>query len=144
MPRVNARRQARRRLNYATVIRSDFHKRLRYLAWERSGGFCECVECWRALGNIQAGRPKPGLTIRQLEAIVRAETRIHVWFVNSGRAVWHRFRCDTAEIHHMSYALFGDENPAELALVRFVWKECHQRIEAAHHTRRRFLKGGSR
>lgn len=138
IPRVNAQRQARRLAHYRAVIASPFHKQLRYLAWERSGGFCECDECVRQRTTVGSA------PAAEWRAFDRAVTRIPVWFVNSGREVELRFRCTAAECHHTSYRYFGDENPDELRLVRFAWKECHRRIEAEHHTRRRYLTGATR
>lgn len=133
LPAVNVRRQTRRRANYRKVLASDFHKRLRYRVWERSGGLCECSECSAIRGGEHEGH--------SFERVAAAHRSIEVWFTKAGGEPWKRFRCSEAETHHVSYALFGDENDDELRLVLFVWKECHRRIEATFGTRRRFLKG---
>lgn len=122
--RRNETRIARKAKAYRKVLASDFHKQLRYLAFQRSGDVCECDECRdgvRNRGKIPEGIP--------------------VWFTKGGGAPWKRLRSKDGELHHTSYHFFGDENPAELQHVRWVWKECHQRIESEHGTRRRFLRG---
>lgn len=130
----NEKRIAKKAASYRKVIASDFHKRLRYAAYLRSGGACECTQCVA----IRAGRTR---LVGDAEDVQGAYGRIPVWFTKSGAEPHKRFRSDAGEIHHMSYKFFGDENLDELALVRWVWKSCHQRIESEHGTRRRFLKG---
>lgn len=136
--KVNRARQAKRRAAYAKVLRSDFHKRLRYQAWERSRGRCECEDCVLIRGNT---------THRLYGEIISDERRraawaeIPVWFATRGGEPWRRFRCDEGETHHLTYQFFGQENPVELQHVRFVWINCHRRIEAENHTRRTYLRG---
>ena len=131
----NRRRQARRAQHYRQVLTSDFHKKLRYDAFMRSGGLCECAECAKIRKE-----PYPRL-LEETARIRHAWTPIPVWFTKRGGEPWRRFRSTDGETHHDSYKFFGDENPAELELVRWVWKVCHQRIEAEFGTRRLFLTG---
>ena len=142
-PKVRERNEARIKRKakaYRAVIASDFHKRLRYLAWERSGGYCECDECVMWRGRI--GRSDPyEVTNEERDDAVAALTPFLCWFVNGGGAPHRRFRSNDAELHHDNYRLFGEENLAELAHVRLTWKAHHRRIEAEHSTRRRFLTG---
>ena len=132
----NEKRIARKYAEYRKVIASDFHKELRYLAWRRSDGLCECDECIRLRVLSPADCRALG------PACASAWEIIPIWFANSGRKLYQRFRSTDGELHHLSYVHFGDETLAELRHVRWVWKSCHQRIEAEHGTRRRFLKGG--
>ncbi len=130
----NVQRAAKRAKAYRTVIASDFHKQLRYAAFLRSGGFCECPRC-------APYRTAP-LDDRWLVADVeRACTPIPVWFTKRGAEPWQRFRSTDGELHHTSYKHFGAENLGELRLVQWCWKSCHQRIEAEHGTRRTYLRG---
>ncbi len=134
--KVNPKRQAKRLQAYRKVMASDFHKRLRYQAFLRSGGLCECESCT----NLRAFRQIPdGLLTADA---LRAFMPIPVWFTKRGAEPWQRFRSTDGEIHHVSYAMMGDENPDELRLVRWVWKSCHERIEREHSTRRRYLATG--
>ena len=135
IPTVNRKATARRAKKYRTVLASDFHKRLRYDACQRSKGLCECDAC-RALRLIHMTQD-----VRFTPEMERAWTRIPVYFTNRGGEGYKRFRSKDGELHHDSYKFFGDENPAELQHVRWVHKSCHQRIESEHGTRRRFLKG---
>lgn len=135
LPKVNRVRQERKRASYAKVLRSDFHKRLRYLAYERSRGFCECAECVRERRSAYKIVP-PGWKLFGI-----ARMKIPVWFTQTGTMPHQRFRSTEGELHHDSYHLFGKENPEELALVRWVWKSCHRRIEAATGKRHHFLAG---
>lgn len=150
----NEKRIARKAASYRKVIASDFHRRLRYLAWERSHGTCECAECVkirkmmmtayvRGFGEhdpVKAFALYPTTWTKERVALAFAE--IPIWFVKGGGAAWRRFRSDRGETHHTGYRLFGEENEAELELVQFTWDVCHQRIEAEHGSRRRFLKQG--
>ena len=130
-------RIARKAKHYAAVIRSAFNKLLRYTAFLRSGGLCECEQCT----NIRAGVIDSVFPHHQQE-IDLAFTPIPCWFVNRGGAAHLRFRSTDGELHHTNYKYFGTENPDEIRFVQFTWNQCHQRIEAEHGTRRRFLKGG--
>ena len=156
IPRRNEKRIARKNVAYRKVIASDFHKKLRYDAYLRSGGLCECAECVK-IRKVMTTAYVRGIgetdTLAALahyprtwpaDRVKLAFTEIPVWLTRKGGEPWQRFRSKDGELHHNSYALFGDENPDELRLVRFVWKECHRRIEAEHHTRRRYLKGATR
>lgn len=144
----NEKRIARKYAAYRKVLASAFHKKLRYAAYERSGGLCECESCRtiqrsvaKMYGRDAYGSPLP---LYDPERITMACTTIPIWFANGKGEGWQRFRSDAGELHHDSYAMFGDENPDELTRVRFVWKECHKRIESEHGTRRRYLAGHSR
>jgi hypothetical protein len=140
VPQFNHARIARKAKAYAAVIRSKFHKLLRYLAFQRSGGYCECEECVA----VREGRfvpPHPLAILANAERIAQAFTVIPCWFTKGGSEPHLRFRSKDGELHHDSYKLFGEENLAELAFVQWTWKSCHQRIEGEHQTRRRFLKG---
>lgn len=134
----NPARAARKMRAYRAVLASAHHKQLRYRAWQRSGGLCECEECVLIRGN-----PGPRLYGQLITDERRrlAFTEIPVWFVKGGGEPWRRFRSKDLELHHDSYALFGEQNPDELRLVRITWKSCHRRIEAMHGTRRRYLRG---
>lgn len=146
LPQVNRAKEQRRKLNYNAVIRSDFHKKLRYDAYLRAGGFCECDRCVKVRevaagwdGSIEA-------MAEALRKFPRAQvdaalTPTPVWFTKKGTEPWRRFRSDAGEVHHDSYKYFGDENPAELEVVRWTWDAHHQEIEATFGTRRRFLTG---
>lgn len=144
IPQVNVRATSRRGVRYRQVISSAFHKELRYRAFVRSGGLCECEECVQIRATNAAAfvhrHLRPG-TAWTLERITRAFTQIPVWFTKKGSEPWMRFRSNDGETHHTSYHLFGEENFAELELVQWTWESCHHRIEAEHGTRRRFLKG---
>lgn len=148
-PKVKARNElriARKAKAYRTVIASDFHKRLRYEAWERSKGLCECNECVtirKATTKMYLGLAPFINTLHwSITRVEFAYTEIPVWFVRGGMMEpWRRFRSREGETHHTGYRLFGLEDPAEIELVLWVWKACHQRIEAKHSTRRRFLTG---
>lgn len=157
IPKVNVRATKRRNLNYRKVISSDFHKQLRYQAYLRSKGLCECAECRGIRKEVTTayvrGIGEPELTALaqyavpaakwSIERIAHAFEEIPVWFTKKGGEPWRRFRSDRGEVHHTSYAYFGQENPAELSKLEFTWDDCHQRIEAEHGTRRRFLKGAT-
>ena len=134
----NEKRIAKKAANYQKVIASDFHKKLRFDAFQRSGGWCECEECvtLRRQGFL------PTQKFFDEERLHLAWVRTFAWFTKKGGEPHKRFRSTDGELHHDSYKFFGDENPAEIQHVRWVWKSCHQRIEAEHGTRRRFLKGG--
>lgn len=121
-----------------TPLRSDFHKQLRSWAYTLSNGRCECDECrmWRLTWDER----KPW-RVTDAAAISKAFSVIPIWFVQRGGAAYKRFRSTEGELHHDSYKYFGDENPAELAHVRWVWKDCHKRIEAEKGTRNRYVRG---
>lgn len=140
IPQRNEKRIAKRAKKYRAVIASAFHKQLRYKAWERSNGRCECDEC----REIRQKYHQQNEATRQQwtrERISFAFAIIPIWFTNTAGEPWRRFRSKDGELHHTDYLLFGDENPAELEHVQFTWKTCHQRIESEHGTRRRYLKG---
>ena len=138
----NVQRAAKRTKVYRTVIASDFHKQLRYTAFLRSGGLCECESC--ALIRRQTGEDRrlhrPD-TLYAPALVEMAFASIPVWFTKRGAEPWQRFRSTDGELHHTSYRHFGAENLDELRLVQWVWRDCHQRIEAEHGTRRTFLRG---
>ena len=133
IPKANRKRIERKAKAYAAVIRSDFHKRLRYAAAEWACGLCQCDRCREVRRHAEQW---------DHHARETAFTEIPVYFTATGGAAYKRFRSNDGELHHDSYKFFGDENPAEIQHVRWVWKSCHQRIESEHGTRRRFLKGG--
>lgn len=141
IPKVNVRATKRRNLNYRTVIGSDFHRQIRYAAFLRSGGRCECSACTalRAPDSMLVVWGSGSSARAQIrEERDRAVTPIPVWFTKGGGEPWRRFRSRDGELHHDSYKFFGDENPAELEVVRWVWKSCHQRIEAERGSARRY------
>lgn len=133
----NVQRAARRLRKYKAVLASDFHKKLRYDASLRSGGLCECEQCVGMRDGLRVLFVDIGTP-----AYEKAWTDIPVWFTKRGKEPWQRFRSKDGELHHVSYAKLGQENPDELRLVRWVWKSCHARIEAEHGTRRRYLTAG--
>ncbi len=135
----NERRIARKAKQYRVTIGSNFNRELRYLAYQRSGGLCECPVCmeWR-----KAFAKGGEFRTEDAAAITLAHTEIPCWFVAGGGKPWRRFRSTDGELHHGSYKYFGQENPAELDEVEWTWKVCHRRIESEHGTRRRFLSGG--
>lgn len=133
--KVNPERVARRHKAYNKVLSSDFHKQLRYQAFLRSGGRCECGEC----KEIRGGR---SLYEGPAARVAAAFVPVPVWFTKRGAEPWQRFRSTDGEIHHVSYAMMGQENPDELRLVQWVWKACHERIENEHGTRRKYLSTG--
>jgi hypothetical protein len=137
IPQRNEKRIARKYASYRKVLASDFHKLLRLRAWARSGGLCECDLC----RDIRSLTMSKAAVMADAGELQRAHTEVPVWFTNKGGDSWKRFRSTDGELHHRSYKYFGDENDAELGQVLWVWKSCHQRIEAEHGTRRRFLKG---
>lgn len=139
LPARNAKKAAKKQASYRKVLASPFHKQLRYRAFERSQNLCECEDCVLIRGN--KGDRLYGEVITA-DRRRRAFTEIPVWFTKGSGEPWRRFRSDDGELHHVSYQMFGDENPDELRLVRWVWLACHHRIEAEQGTRRRFLKGG--
>lgn len=133
----NVERLARRAKEYRAVMASDFHKQLRYAAYLRSGGLCECKRC------VELRSPTyQAMTAEGWNEQLHAETLIPVWFTAKGSEPWQRFRSTDGDTHHTSYKYFGQENPDELRLVQWVWKDCHKRIEAEHGTRRRYLASG--
>lgn len=134
----NEGRIARKAKAYRRVIASPFNKELRYRRREISGDLCECTECWTIR---QDPRPGERSEIWTADRVALAFTPIPCWFVSGGGEPFRRFRSTAGEMHHVSYKFFGDENPAEIDQVRWMWKECHRRIEAEHGTRRRFLSG---
>ncbi len=136
MKQRNVERRARRAKQYRAVLVSDFHKQLRYAAYLRAGGLCECDRCVALRSPTHQAMTAEGFS-EQLQAA----TPIPVWFTVKGSDPWRRFRSSDGEIHHDSYKHFGKENPDELRLLRWVWKTCHQRIEAEHNTRRHWLAG---
>lgn len=143
IPQVNVRAARRRNVNYRKVIASDFHKKIRYEAYLRSGGLCECDQCAKIRTiavsyDAAMDAAVHGFTRDQIDA---AFTPTPVWFTKKGGEPSRRFRSRDGEFHHDSYRLFGQENPEELNLGRWTWKVCHRRIEATHHTRRRFFAG---
>lgn len=134
-PKVKARNElriARKAKAYRTVIASAFHKELRYVAYTRSNGFCECHRC------AGARRHPEQYDERAREVAI---TEILCWFTKKGGADFERFRSKDGELHHLNYRFFGEANWAELDVVQWVHKDCHRRIEAEHSTRRRFLTG---
>lgn len=133
IPKINRRRVERKAKAYRKVIGSDFHKQLRYLAFQRSGGLCECGRCVEVRRHPEQW---------DHHARDTAYSDIGCWFTVRGGAPYKRFRSKLGELHHESYKLFGRENPQEMQYVQWVHKSCHQRIEAEHGTRRRFLRGG--
>ena len=133
----NEKRIARKAKAYRAVIASAFHKWLRYEAELRSNGLCECEEC----KELRSMDSSAAILEGRGERWLRARTPIGVWFTHGGAAPHKRFRSNEGEVHHLTYKFFGDENPAELQQVIWVWKECHRRIEAERGTRRRFLSG---
>lgn len=133
----NEARIKRKAASYRKVIASDFHKALRWFAYERSEARCECEQCVA----IRRGVVVFGDLIVNGERIAQAWAEIPIWFTKRGGQLHRRFRSTDGELHHDSYKFFSEENPAELQHVRWVWKSCHQRIEAQHGTRRRFLRG---
>ena len=135
IPKMNRRATERRAVKYRKVLASDFHKELRYLAWRRSDGLCECDECIRLRVLSPADCRALG------PACASAWEIIPIWFANSGRKLYQRFRSTDGELHHLSYVHFGDETLAELRHVRWVWKSAMRRIESEHGTRRRYLRG---
>ncbi len=151
IPQRNEKRIARKAVGYRKVIASDFHKKLRYDAFLRSGGLCECERCAKIRRTIVPenvftlswGFPDQRFadTPWTRGEVERAYTPIPVWFTKKGGEPWRRFRSTLGETHHTSYKFFGEENPAELEFVEWQWDSCHQRIEAEKGTRRRFLKG---
>lgn len=141
LARTNPERQARRRKAYTKVIGSAFHKQLRYQAWERAGGYCECQTCVDVRTRIIADGVFAPLGDWSVEDGARAVNQVPVWFTSSEGNTWRRFRSKAGELHHLRYRLFGMSNAAELDDVIWVWKECHRRIEAEHGTRRRYFTG---
>lgn len=139
IPAVNQKRMARRKASYAKVLRSDFHKRLRYTAWSRSGGLCECEQCADIRRNLLTSRSFARTPT--VEEVGTAFMQIPIWFTKAGKEAHQRFRTTDGECHHDSYRYYGQENPEELHYVRFVWKNCHKRIEAEKGTRNRYLRG---
>lgn len=129
----NEKRIARKAKAYRTVLASAFNRLLRYTAFVRGGGLCECPQCV----GLRKGERASELT---MDGVI-AWTPIEVWFNAGGRAPHYRFHSTEGELHHISYKYFGDENPDEINQVIFVHKGCHRRIESEHGTRRRFLRG---
>ncbi len=140
LPKRNEKRIARKYAHYRKVIASPFHKQLRYQAYRRSGGYCECPVCVdaRRVAVVRMAIDRTMVTGQKVEL---AFTEIPVWFERKGGEPWQRFRSTEGELHHRDYSRFGDENPDELNHVLWVWRDCHKRIEAEHGTRRRFLSG---
>lgn len=132
IPAVNQKRMARRKKAYSKVIGSVFHKALRYLAYERSGGLCECERC------VEVRRHAEQWDHRAREM---AFAEIPIWFTKGGGKAHLRFRSDDGELHHTDYKYFGEKNPDEIHHVQWVWKDCHKRIEAEKGTRNRYLRG---
>lgn len=132
----NEKRIARKYKAYRTVIASAFHKSLRYVAYLRSKGYCECGRCVGYRNGTIRGTNSAGMA-----EWGHAHTLIPCWFTVRGNKDFLRFRSSDGELHHRTYKYFGDENWAEVDHVQWVWKSCHQRIEAEHSTRRRFLTG---
>lgn len=143
IPQRNEKRITRKAIAYRKVIGSDFHKKLRYDAFLRANGLCECDRC----ATIRRMAPSyeeaiiaalAGYTREQIEA---AFTPTPVWFTRKGGEPWRRFRSTDGEVHHDGYRYFGQENPEELRVVRWTWDAHHREIEAKFGTRRRFLSG---
>lgn len=136
----NEARIARKAKAYRAVLAAEWHKKLRYAAYERScstgRSLCECEQCH--LCRVF------GLGVDNKRDVELAWREITIYFDHAAPPVWKRFHSKDGELHHMSYKHFGDENPAELHQVRWVHKSCHRRIEAEHGTRRRFLKGAKK
>lgn len=155
----NEARIKRKAVAYRKVIASPFNRELRYKAYARSGGMCECDQCTEIRATIEVenrftldwGFASDRFADTQWTRgeVAAAFTPIPCWFVSGGGAPWRRFRSTDGELHHAgakgkaAYSLFGQENPDELALVQWTWKSCHARIEAKFGTRRRFLHGRS-
>lgn len=135
----NVQKAARRAKAYRTVIGSDFHKQLRYAAFLRSGGLCECAECVAI--RVPNARVPGGSLEEQRARLERAFTPIPVWFTKTGGEPWRRFRSKHGQLNHLSYKFFGQENPAETEHVEFIWDACHERYESEHSTRRTYLRG---
>lgn len=134
----NERRIARKAKAYGKLIRSDFNLWLRYAAWNRSNGYCECEQC-------VAHRKAYGLAWWAKEDAERAQAKPAVWFTKGGTLPYKRFRSTAGQLHHLprGYSLTERESPEAINYVRWMHTACHQRIEAEHGTRRRFLKGRS-
>ncbi len=137
IPQMNRRAVERRAKKYRTVIASPFNKLLRYRAYQRSGGFCECEMC-HDIRSLTMSRAAVGADAGEIE---RAHTEIPCWFTRKGSEPHLRFRSKDGELHHKSYRFFSEENPEELKHVLWIWKSCHARIESQHNTRRRYLRG---
>lgn len=134
LPKRNERRAAKRLTAYRKMIASDFQKRLRYEAFCRSGGLCECEQC-------VAWRRDPRGAAALLPLNEAPFIPIPVWFVRGGAPIWKRFRSQHGELHHLRYSRAEREDPGAIEDVRWCWKECHRRIEASHGTRRAYLRG---
>ena len=117
---------------YAKRLRSTDWKELRYAAYLRSGGFCECAPCvrWRQ-------ECPPLLAAELWQARNEALTPVDVWFVKSGKSPATRFR--GGSVHHLTYRRFGEER---LEDIQFMHKTHHAAIEASHGTRLRYLRSG--
>jgi|SRR6185437_2245470 len=139
---INPRATKRRHERYTKLIRSDFNLRLRYAAWDRSNGLCECETCayWRGADCLSL---LSIVTDMAQEAEINAAfTPPAVWFTKGGTEPHKRFRSTEGQLHHLprGYTLTERESPEAIKHVRWMWKGCHERIESALGTRRRFLK----
>jgi hypothetical protein len=131
----NPERIARKRKAYAARLRKSDWKLLKYLAYQRSNGLCECETCAyaRKLGERFARRATTRAEYVQYEA---SQIPVAVWFVKGGGAIHLRMR--GGSLHHVTYARFGSER---LEDVRFMHVAHHAAVEREHGTRRRYLAG---
>lgn len=115
IPKVNARRQARKDKAYRAHLASAFWKTLRQQAYHRDGGFCQCPDCIRARKDGEAFGFEP----------------IDIWLDTKG--VIHGF-----DTHHTTYARFGKELLSDVLTMK---PAHHRRLEALTGLRRTFLRG---
>lgn len=144
MKKRNEARIAKLAKLYAARLRRADWKLLRYQAWERSKGLCECEMCretrkkaMRAyVENIGEVTHTAGLPIEQVD---EAFAPVEIHFTSGGGAPHLRFR--GGSLHHLTYARLGSER---LEDVQFMHKHHHAAVEAQYGTRRRYLNGGSK
>ena len=116
IPQRNVKRQARRLKEYRKHLGSPYWFAMRYAAFKRDGGLCQCPDC---------------IEYRKVPECDADETTVVCWFDIRGRV--HGF-----ETHHTTYARFGRER---LSDVLTTIPSHHRKLEALSGKRAKFLRG---
>lgn len=115
IPKVNAKRQARRMKSYRAHLASAYWREIRAQAFKRDRGLCWCPDC------VQGRK----------DGVADAFEPIEAWFDTRGRP--HGF-----DTHHTTYVRFGRELLEDVLTMK---PAHHRRLEASTGIRKRFLKG---
>ena len=115
IPQVNVARLARRVKVYQAHMASVYWFALRYAAFKRDGGLCQCPDC--ITFRKDGGSPE--------------ETRVECWFDTRGKV--HGF-----DTHHTTYARFGHELLSDVLTMIHAH---HRKVEREKGFRKHWLRG---